>query len=65
MTRIFFLKQGLSLGVDESWQGVLDIIQGVMNESEEQRTIEETVILASLKNLPTDAQVMRAFKMCR
>lgn len=52
------ILKGLSLGADDSWQGVLDIIQEVMNESDEQRTIEESVILASLKNMSEDAKTM-------
>jgi hypothetical protein len=50
------ILKSLALTTSDSWQGVIDIIQEVMHESTHRRSIEESVILASLKGLPEDAR---------
>ena len=53
------IVKGLSLGPKDSWQGVVGVIEEAMSGSgAERRSIEETVILASLKGLERGVQQM-------
>lgn len=48
------ILKDLSIKTSDSWQGVIDVIEEVM--SGQKRSIEESVILASLQGLPADAR---------
>jgi hypothetical protein len=52
------LLKDLKLREADSWGGAVSMIEEAMNETEQRRTIEESVILASLRSLPQEARQM-------